>query len=212
MATRLILPPDYKPALDVLETEKAIMEIKLTFQRLLAEKLNLQRVTAPLFVQSGTGINDDLNGIERPLKFSVTNLNHTQAEIVQSLAKWKRLALAKLKIPPGKGIYTDMNAIRPDEILTTSTQFMLTSGIGKESSPQKKGPYLFSKKSSAKFISVFSRWKQLSVKNIPSSPPSSPQKSTLFMLKDSRHCSLSSHPGKEKTESAKHTALYLSRE
>ncbi|MCP2619775.1 aspartate--ammonia ligase [Candidatus Aminicenantes bacterium AC-334-K16] len=117
MATRLILPPDYKPALDVLETEKAIMEIKLTFQRLLAEKLNLQRVTAPLFVQSGTGINDDLNGIERPLKFSVTNLNHTQAEIVQSLAKWKRLALAKLKIPPGKGIYTDMNAIRPDEIL-----------------------------------------------------------------------------------------------
>lgn len=117
MSTHLICPDDYQPALDILETERAIMDIKLTFQTLLAKSLNLQRITAPLFVPSGTGINDDLNDRERPIKFSVTNLNHLQAEIVQSLAKWKRLALAKLKIPPGQGIYTDMNAIRPDEIL-----------------------------------------------------------------------------------------------
>lgn len=117
MSARLIFPPDYKPALDVLETERAILDIKLTFQTMLAQRLNLQRITAPLCVQSGTGINDDLTGIERPIKFTITNLNHTKAEIVQSLAKWKRLALAKFKIPPGKGIYTDMNALRPDEIL-----------------------------------------------------------------------------------------------
>jgi aspartate--ammonia ligase len=83
----------------------------------LAEKLNLSRVTAPLFVKSGTGINDDLNGVEKPVGFNIKNMNGTRAEIVQSLAKWKRCALADLGIQQGEGIYTDMNAIRPDEIL-----------------------------------------------------------------------------------------------
>ena len=117
MPSHLNLPPNYKPALNVLETEKALWDIKQTFQSLLAQQLNLQRITAPLSVPSGTGINDDLTGTERPIRFCLTNLNHTQAEIVQSLAKWKRLALARLKIPPGQGIYTDMNALRPDEVL-----------------------------------------------------------------------------------------------
>jgi aspartate--ammonia ligase len=112
-----VYPKDYLPVLDVLETERAIKSIKDFFQTKLAEALNLRRVTAPLFVEAGTGINDDLNGVERPVSFSIKNMNGTRAEIVQSLAKWKRLALADLKIAEGEGIYTDMNAIRPDEIL-----------------------------------------------------------------------------------------------
>ena len=74
-------------------------------------------MTAPLFVESGTGINDDLNGVERPVRFTVKDLGDQQVEVVQSPAKWKRLTLADQAIPPGEGIYTDMNAIRPDETL-----------------------------------------------------------------------------------------------
>ena len=84
----------------------------------LAAELRLRRVTAPLFVKKGTGINDDLNGIERPVSFPIKEMDDQVAEIVQSLAKWKRLALADLKVKEGNGIYTDMNAIRPDEELT----------------------------------------------------------------------------------------------
>jgi aspartate--ammonia ligase len=107
----------YRSFLDPLETEKAIKLIKDYFQTNLAKKLKLRRVTAPLFVKAGTGINDDLSGVERPISFTIKNMHNTKAEIVQSLAKWKRLALADLKIKTGEGIYTDMNAIRPDEIL-----------------------------------------------------------------------------------------------
>ena len=117
MTKYLFYPENYCPILNVLETERAIKLIKDFFQTKLAEALNLRRVTAPLFVEAGTGINDDLNGIERPVSFLVKNMNNTRAEIVQSLAKWKRLTLADLKITKDEGIYTDMNAIRPDESL-----------------------------------------------------------------------------------------------
>ncbi len=106
----------YQPILNVRETEKAIKLIKDFFQTNLTDELNLDRVTAPLFVESGTGVNDDLNGVEQPVRFFVKYMN-TTVEIVQSLAKWKRLALADLNIPHGRGIYTDMNAVRPDEVL-----------------------------------------------------------------------------------------------
>jgi len=112
-----IIPENYRPVLDALETEKAIKLIKDFFQTNLTEALNLRRVTAPLFVRAGTGINDDLNGVEQPISFDIKNMNYARAEIVQSLAKWKRLTLANLKIGLGEGIYTDMNAIRPDEQL-----------------------------------------------------------------------------------------------
>lgn len=111
------IPENYRSILHVIETEKAIKLIKDFFQVNLAEALSLRRVTAPLFVRAGTGINDDLTGVERPISFAIKNINNTQAEIVQSLAKWKRLTLASLKIGQGEGIYTDMNAIRPDEAL-----------------------------------------------------------------------------------------------
>jgi aspartate--ammonia ligase len=115
---QLYFPKDYHSILDVNQTEQAIKLVKDFFQINLASELRLRRVTAPLFVKKGTGINDDLNGVERPVTFPMKEMNDQQAEIVQSLAKWKRMALAELKMPVGYGIYTDMNAIRPDEELS----------------------------------------------------------------------------------------------
>ena len=113
----LITPKAYKSPLNKIETEKGIQKIKDFFQQNLSSELRLRRTTAPLFVLKGTGINDDLNGTERAVTFPIKDLNDTQAEIVHSLAKWKRLMLADLHIEPGYGIYTDMNAIRADEEL-----------------------------------------------------------------------------------------------
>ena len=118
MARELIIPEGYRELLDPQQTEKAILRIKEAFQTNLAFELDLVRVTAPLFVESGTGVNDDLNGTERPVSFPVKDLNDTRVEIVQSLAKWKRMALADLGFEPGTGLYTDMNALRPDEELS----------------------------------------------------------------------------------------------
>ena len=111
----LILPAGYRALLDTKHTERAIQKIKDAFQTNLAFELNLVRVTAPLFVRTGTGINDDLNGVERPVRFRIGHMADEQAEVVQSLAKWKRVALADLGFASGEGLYTDMNAIRPDD-------------------------------------------------------------------------------------------------
>ena len=113
----LIIPTDYKQTLTPESTEQAIRILKTAFQQKLAKALNLRRVTAPLFVLSGTGINDDLNGVERPVRFPIHCMNDRMAEVVQSLAKWKRMKLAAYRIPAGYGLYTDMNAIRGDEAL-----------------------------------------------------------------------------------------------
>src|SRR5512145_1349714 len=115
MSKSLIIPKNYKSQLDLNQTEKAIKLVKDTFQQQLSAELNLRRVTAPLFVLKGTGINDDLNGTERKVSFPIKDMNDSPAEVVNSLAKWKRMALADYCISHGNGIYTDMNAIRPDE-------------------------------------------------------------------------------------------------
>lgn len=111
----LYIDPKYKSILPLRETEKAIKEIKDYFERTLAWNLNLQRVSAPLFVRKGSGINDDLNGIERKVTFQIRDDNDSDAEVVFSLAKWKRMVLADYGFAAGEGLYTDMNAIRPDE-------------------------------------------------------------------------------------------------
>ena len=108
------IPKEYVSALGIYDTQKAIALLKRLFVDRLAAELNLFRVSAPLFVQNNTGINDDLNGFERPVSFDIAN-TEKRAEVVQSLAKWKRLALNRYNFYPGKGIYTDMNAIRRDE-------------------------------------------------------------------------------------------------
>ncbi|HOV62831.1 MAG TPA: aspartate--ammonia ligase [Spirochaetia bacterium] len=111
------IPRGYSPLLDLKQTEQAIKLVKDLFEVGLSSELRLRRVTAPLFVRSGTGINDDLSGTERPVSFPVKHLNGTRVEVVQSLAKWKRMALADYGMNEGYGIYTDMNALRPDDLL-----------------------------------------------------------------------------------------------
>nr|WP_314754989.1 aspartate--ammonia ligase [uncultured Prevotella sp.] len=113
----LIKPAGYRALLDMRQTEQGIKLIKEFFQQNLSTELRLRRVTAPLFVLKGLGINDDLNGVERPVTFPIKDLNDAEAEVVHSLAKWKRLTLAEYQIEPGYGVYTDMNAIRADEEL-----------------------------------------------------------------------------------------------
>ena len=114
--SNLILPKDYTSKLDIIETEIAIKLAKDTFERELASALSLTRVSAPLFVQPETGLNDDLNGVERPVQFDVADI-HADVQIVHSLAKWKRMALARYGFRADTGLYTDMNAIRRDEEL-----------------------------------------------------------------------------------------------
>ncbi|MDQ2177263.1 aspartate--ammonia ligase [Marinifilum sp. D714] len=114
----LIIPKAYKSILCPDATEKAIKFIKDQFQLQLSSELKLRRVTAPMIVLKGTGLNDDLNGIERPVAFPIKGLGEQTAEVVHSLAKWKRYMLGELQIPVGKGLYTDMNALRPDEDFT----------------------------------------------------------------------------------------------
>lgn len=111
----LIIPKDYSSSLDGRTTETAIKFIKDTFQRELISAMNLQRVSAPLFVRPETGLNDNLNGVERPVTFDAPSIGGANLEIVHSLAKWKRLTLGKYNFEPGEGLYTDMNAIRRDE-------------------------------------------------------------------------------------------------
>ena len=108
-------PEGYRPLLSTRETERAIKIVKDIFEKELSGALRLSRVTSPLFVPAGSGINDDLNGVERPVRFPVGKLGGQEMEIVQSLAKWKRMALADYGYSEGYGLYTDMNALRPDD-------------------------------------------------------------------------------------------------
>ena len=114
----LYFPSGYSNILGSVEnTEKAIKAVKDMFQDNLSAQLALLRVTAPMVVLSGTGLNDDLNGVERPVAFPIKDMDEQRAEVVHSLAKWKRIKLAQMNLPAGRGIYTDMNALRPDEEL-----------------------------------------------------------------------------------------------
>lgn len=113
---KFIIPKDYHSELNLHDTQIAIKTVKDFFQNLLSQRLNLSRVSAPLFVDPDSGLNDNLNGVERPVTFDIKEQNGREAEVVQSLAKWKRYALKKYVFSYGEGLYTDMNAIRRDEI------------------------------------------------------------------------------------------------
>ena len=115
--SKLIIPEGYTPVIDYMESQRAIKKIKDFFQQELAYGLQLRRVSAPLFVTPESGLNDNLNGVERTVQFTLKDMNEANVEVVQSLAKWKRMALGRYNIPAGHGIYTDMNAIRRDEEL-----------------------------------------------------------------------------------------------
>ncbi|WP_018658912.1 aspartate--ammonia ligase [Allofustis seminis] len=114
--SEIVIPKDYKPVLNQYDIQRAIDFIKISFQQELATTLGLQRVSAPLFVTAISGLNDNLSGVERPVSFDVPALNE-DAQVVQSLAKWKRVALAEYHFRTYEGLFTDMNAIRRDEVL-----------------------------------------------------------------------------------------------
>ena len=114
--SHVIVPAGYTSTLSLYETQEAIGLIKKLFQGNLSHALHLKRVSAPLFVDGASGLNDDLNGVERPVSFDMLETGET-AQVVHSLAKWKRYALARYHFPVGEGLYTDMNAIRRDETL-----------------------------------------------------------------------------------------------
>ena len=113
----LILPEYYDPRLDVRTTQEAIKYIRDTFQKELGKEMNLERISAPLFVSKSSGLNDNLNGVERPVQFDMAGIEGETMEVVHSLAKWKRMALHEYGFKPGEGLYTNMNAIRRDEEL-----------------------------------------------------------------------------------------------
>ncbi len=114
--SELMIPKDYRSAMSLHSTQKAIGRLKRSFEDNLSAALNLSRVSAPLFVAPETGLNDNLNGVERPVEFDLAETGRN-VQVVQSLAKWKRMALHKYGFNPGEGIYTDMNAIRRDEVM-----------------------------------------------------------------------------------------------
>ena len=113
----LILPKNYNPHLSVRQTQEAIKYIRDTFQKELGREMNLERISAPLFVEESSGLNDNLNGVERPVSFDLLAMPGENVEVVHSLAKWKRMALKEYGFQPGEGLYTNMNAIRRDEEL-----------------------------------------------------------------------------------------------
>ena len=117
LKSKVFIPENYKSNLSLIETEIAIKKVKDFFETKLAETLNLTRVSAPLFLENNSGLNDNLNGVERPVSFDMLAIEDSNIEIVHSLAKWKRFALHRYKFEAGSGLYTDMNAIRRDEEL-----------------------------------------------------------------------------------------------
>ncbi len=207
---KLFIPKDYRSILDVNQTEQAIKLIKDFFQMNLAAELRLRRVTAPLFVKQGTGINDDLNGIERPVSFPIKEMNDQVAEIVQSLAKWKRLALADLGIKEGNGIYTDMNAIRPDEELTNIHSLYVDQWDWERVISQKERNLDFLKKVVRKIYSVLVNTEFCVTENYPEIKPQLPEEITFFHSEELAEMYPDKTPFERETEVArKHGAIFV---
>ncbi|GET34909.1 aspartate--ammonia ligase [Prolixibacter bellariivorans] len=176
----LYFPENYKPLLDLKNTEKAIKFVKDFFQENLSAELRLRRVTAPLFVLKGTGVNDDLNGVERPVSFPVKEFDDQEAEVVQSLAKWKRMMLAKYGIPVGYGIYTDMNAIRADEELSNIHSLYVDQWDWEKVITSDQRTLDFLKKVVRQIYSVLLRTEFMVYENYPKLKPSLPDEITFI--------------------------------
>ena len=128
----LIIPENYDPVLDLRQTQEAIKYIRDTFQKEIGRALHLSRISAPLFVQKSSGLNDNLNGFESPVSFTINEIPGEQIEVVHSLAKWKRMALKKYGFKMHEGLYTNMNAIRKDEEVDNLHSYYVINGIGKK--------------------------------------------------------------------------------
>jgi aspartate--ammonia ligase len=207
---KLFIPKNYRSALDVNQTEQAIKLIKDFFQLNLAAELRLRRVTAPLFVKKGTGINDDLNGIERPVSFPMKEMDDQVAEIVQSLAKWKRMALADLEIKAGYGLYTDMNAIRPDEELTNIHSLYVDQWDWERVVSKEERNLDFLKKIVRKIYTVLVNTEFYVSDNYPEIKPRLPEEITFFHTEELAQMYPDLTPFERETEVAKkHGAIFV---
>lgn len=151
--SQIMIPKGYRPILDLYETQVAIGNLRHIFQNKLALALNVKRVSAPLFVDPGTGLNDDLNGVERPVAFDIPEIGNC-AQVVHSLAKWKRMALYQYGFSQGEGIYTDMNAIRRDETLTNLHSIYVDQWDWEKILPDGRRDIEYLKESAQKVIDV----------------------------------------------------------
>jgi aspartate--ammonia ligase len=184
MKPTLFIPPNYNPILNLNQTEKAIKQLKDFFELQLSSELRLRRVTAPLFVLQGTGINDDLNGIERPVAFPIKCMGERKAEIVHSLAKWKRMMLADYKIQEGYGLYTDMNAIRPDEDLSNIHSLYVDQWDWEKTMSASERNIEFLKKTVNQIYSVIKRTEYLLFEEYPQLEPRLPENITFLYAED----------------------------
>ncbi len=200
---KLITPKNYKPVLDLKKTEKAIKLVKDTFQENLSSELKLRRVTAPLFVLKGTGVNDDLNGIERKVTFPIKDLDDAPAEVVNSLAKWKRMALADYDIQEGYGIYTDMNAIRPDEELDNLHSLYVDQWDWELAISEADRDLDFLKLVVCKIYEVFKRTEFVIYENYPGLEPMLPQEITFIHSEELQKQYPDFTPKRRETEAAK---------
>ncbi len=181
---QLIIPEQYNSPLSLKETEKAIKFVKDFFQENLSAELRLRRVTAPLFVMQGTGINDDLNGIERAVSFPVKEFGDHKAEVVHSLAKWKRMMLAKYQIEEKYGLYTDMNAIRADEELTNLHSLYVDQWDWEAVIIKEQRNLEFLKQTVRKIYSVLLRTEFMVYENYPELKPQLPEEITFLHAAD----------------------------
>ena len=206
----LYIPKDYKRRLSVRETEKAIQLIKGFFQTNLAFELNLIRVTAPLFVKTGTGLNDELNGIERPVSFHMKALNEEKAEIVHSLAKWKRVMLADLDLNTDEGLYTDMNAIRADEDLDNIHSLYVDQWDWERIITQEEKSLDFLKETVRKIYDVIQRTEKYISYIYPALEPCLPEKITFLHTEDiEKEYPELTPKEREQTICKKHGAVFL---
>jgi len=183
MNTNFIIPKNYHPIINPQETEKAIKKIKDFFEITLAGGLSLRRVTAPLFVLSGTGINDDLSGVENPVSFSIKCMGK-KAEIVHSLAKWKRIKLGQYAIPAGSGIYTDMNAIRSDEDLDNIHSLYVDQWDWEKTITDSDRNVEFLKETVRTIYEAIQRAEKMVVENYPQIQPILPENITFIHSED----------------------------
>lgn len=180
MSRPVIVPDNYDPLLDIKQTEKAILLVKDVFLENLTSELKLRRVTAPLFVLEGTGINDDLNGVERKVNFPIKDMEDHKAEVVNSLAKWKRMALGDYEIEEGYGLLTDMNAIRPDEDLDNIHSLYVDQWDWERVIADHERNVIFLKKVVKKIYEVLKRSEFVVYENYPIIKPLLPEEITFF--------------------------------
>lgn len=207
---QLHIPQDYRIKLAPETMEQAIKTIKTSFQRSLAEALDLRSVTAPLFVLSGTGINDDLNGTERPVSFPVRDMGERRAEVVHSLAKWKRMKLGAYRIAPGYGLYTDMNAIRADEELDNIHSLYVDQWDWEKTIREEDRNISYLKDTVKKIYDSLRKVEHLVYERFPHITPTLPQEITFIYAEDLARQYPDLTPKERETEATrKYGAIFL---